>query len=983
MKKISLLLSFLFFIGTQLVFSQTREITGKITSSEDNGGIPGASVVVKGTTLGSIADMDGKFRLQVPKTAKTLIISFVGMNTVEVQLTNATNYPVVLQSTSLAVDEVVVVGYGTAKKVGTVVGSVVQVNAEKIKDKPSANAFDALQGKVAGIQVYTSSGEPSQISSIRLNGNGSLGAGSTPLYVLDGVPMNSGAMLSLNANDFESITVLKDASATSIYGSRAANGVIYLTTKQGSSSVSKITVNGMYGYSSLANTDYFNNYMNTKQLTDFWLATGYRTQAQITQTLTDYPNDFKWYKYYYKEKAPVYQGDIAISGGSGKTTYYVSGSYFFQDGLAVRSGLDRYTLRSNISSKVNNWFSFGLNMSAGYDKRASNPYGSNSLNGGLAMLAQPFYSPYDANGVKYPDMIPGLARYNPEYLIEKQPYDANTIQVNGNAYIQLNPIKGLTIKSQIGLDAYDYRLGTKRMPSYKGSLNNGSVSESFSRNVVKTITNTAEYKFNIQERHKITVLGGQEGITNQYTSTYGVSTGQTDDRLVLLQNGPTGKDVSSGKSEYAYLSYFGRADYSLDDKYYLDLSVRNDASSRFGKNNRSATFYATGVMWNAKKESFLRDVNFLSSLNLKASVGTSGNSDIGNYANLALVGTNQYSATTGWGISTPGNPDLGWENQKKTTIGAKFALFKDQFRFNVEYYKRVTTNMLISVPFPYTSGFGSVLSNVGALQNSGVDIAFDFDIIKGKDYFVTPYVNFSYNNEKVTELFQGLNYWIIPNTGVCWAVGKPVSFFYPYFAGIDPADGLPMWYKQGSDKTVTSTAETTKVFNTAALEQNVGIKRYPPIVGGFGLNTGWKGITLQADFSYALGKYLINNDRYFTENPSVFSGYNQSSAVQNYWKQAGDQSLFPKYGTQFTQFDSRLIENASFMRLKNLTIGYRVPAKVLAKTKTFTNARVFLTGRNLITVTNYKGPDPEVDSNLSLGVNPNTKQYSVGVELTF
>jgi TonB-linked SusC/RagA family outer membrane protein len=984
MKKISLLLAFLCVTGLQVLFAQTRDITGNVTSAEDGSTVPGASIVIKGTTVGTITDMNGEFRLRVPQSARTLVISFVGMTSAEVDLTTAVNYPVVLKSTQVNVDEVIVVGYGTAKKVGTIVGSITQVTADKLKEKPVANVFDGLQGRVAGLQVYTSNGEPSQLSSVRLHGRGSLGAGSEPLYVLDGGPMNSDAMLSLNSNDFESITILKDASATSIYGSRAANGVIFLTTKRGTrGEKGKVVLNSQYGYSQLANLDYFNSFMNSKQLTDFWVAVGYRTQAQVDQTLIDYPNDYLWYKDYYKDKAPTYQGDLSISGGSDKTTYYISGSYFFQEGLAVRSGLEKYTLRSNITSKVNNWLSFGINIAGGYDIRASNPYATNNLNGGLSMLTPPFYSPYDKDGVKYPDMIPGVARYNPEYLIEKQPINSNTVQINGTGYVQINPVKGLTIKSQAGLDAYDNRYSNKRMPSYKASLNNGLAAEYFYRNIVRTITNTIEYKFNVKERHQFTVLGGHEGIDNEYTSFYGTSTGQTDDRLVLLQNGPTGKDVTSGKTEYAYLSYFGRADYGLDDKYFFDLSLRNDASSRFGKNNRSANFYATGFMWNAKKESFLKDVGFLTSLNIKASIGTAGNSSIGNYANLALVGTNQYNASTGWNISTPGNPDLGWENQKKTTFGLKFALLNDRFRFNIEYYNRVTKNMLISVPFPYTSGFGSVLSNVGALKNSGIDIAFDFDIVKTRDYFVTPYINYSYNKEEVTELFQGLNYWIIPNTGVCWAVGKPVSFFYPLFAGIDPADGAPMWYKQGPDKTVTTKTETTKVFNSAALEQNIGLKRYAPVIGGFGLNAGWKGITLQADFAYALGKNLINNDRYFMENPTAFSGYNQTRRILDYWKQPGDQTLFPKYGTQFTQFDSRLVEDASYLRLKNLSIGYKLPESILKRTKVFTGAKFFLTGRNLITVTNYLGPDPEVDSNITNGVNPNTKQYTLGVELTF
>jgi len=985
MKKISLLLAFLGLFGLQVVFAQTRDISGSVNSSDDGSSIPGASVVVKGLTIGTITDMNGEFRLKVPQNAKTLIVSFVGMATAEVEISSSAKYSVSLKPSQVSVDEVIVVGYGTAKKVGTIVGSVTQVNAEKLKEKPVANVLDALQGRVAGLQVYTSNGEPSQLSSVRLHGTGSLSGSTAPLYVLDGVPLNSDAMLSLNSNDFESITILKDASATSIYGSRAANGVIYLTTKRGvSGGKGKVVVNGQIGYSQLANTDYFENFMNSKQLTDFWVATGYRTQAQVDQLLLDNPNDTKWYNVYYKDKAPTRQGDVSISGGSGKTTYYVSGSYFFQDGLSVRSEFEKYTLRSNITTKVNDWMSIGINLSGGYDIRAVNPYGTNSTNRGLAMLAPPFYSAYDKDGVLYPDLIPGWGRYNPNYLIEKQPINGNTVQFNGTGYIQIAPIKGLTIKSQGGIDAFDFRLSTKRMPSYKGSLNNGTASETFQRNLVRTITNTAEYKFKVQERHDITVLAGHEGIDNEYTSFYGTSTGHTDDRLMLLQSGPTGKDVTSARTAYAYLSYFGRLDYGFDEKYFFDFSVRNDASSRFGKNNRSANFFATGAMWNAKKESFLKDVEFLSSLNVKASIGTAGNSDyIGNYANLALVGTNQYSATTGWNISTPGNPDLGWENQTKTTLGLKFALFNDKYHFNIEYYNRVTKNMLISVPFPYTSGFGSVLSNVGALKNSGIDIAFDFDLLRTKDYFINPYVNYSYNKEEVTELFQGLNYWIIPNTGVCWAVGKPVSYFYPLFAGIDPADGAPMWYKQGTDKTVTSTAETTKVFNSAALEQNVGIKRYAPVIGGFGLNAGWKGITLQADFAFALGKYLINNDRYFFENPSAFSGFNQTTRILDYWKKAGDVTLFPKYGTQFTQFDSRLIENASFLRMKNISIGYKIPASVLEKTKFFDGARFFITGRNLITVTKYMGPDPEVDSNLSLGVNPNTKQYSVGVELTF
>jgi TonB-linked SusC/RagA family outer membrane protein len=993
MRKRLLILMLVLLNAINIAYAQERTVTGTVSQKSDGATLPGVTVSVKGTKIVVTTNQAGKYSIKSPSNNSILVFSFIGMDKVEATVGTNPVLDIQLASSSQTLDEVIVVGYGTAKTAGTIVSSVATVSAKKLQEKPSANVLDALQGKVAGLQVYTSSGEPSQLSSIRLHGSGSLGASSTPLYVLDGVAISAGTVIDLNSNDFESISVLKDASATSIYGSRAANGVIFITSKKGTTNTdAKIVLSSQYGVSSLANTDYFNKMMNTKQLTDFWIATGFRTQAQVTSLLTTYPNDTKWYKYYYKDNVPTSQGDLSISGGGGKTTYYISGSYFNQEGLAVRSNFDRYTLRSNITSKANDWLTVGLNLTSGYDLRSTNPYTSNSLNGGLSVLAQPFYSPYDANGVAYPDMIPGLNLYNPEYLAAKaQNYASNNVQVNGMTFIQLTPFKGLTLKSQVGVDAYDNRITVRRMPSYLGSLNNGYTYEYFNRNVTTTITNTAEYKFDLNTMHKFTFLAGQEGISSDYTDYTAATSGQTDDRLTLLGAGPTFVLPSTlvspflpfnTHSQYAYLSYFSRVEYSYNEKYFGDFSLRNDQSSRFGKANRSAMFYSGGFMWNAKKESFLQDNNIISGLNLKASLGTSGNSSIGNYANLATVGSNIYSSGSGWAINSSGNPDLGWEQQTLLTLGAKISVLKDRFRLNVEYYNRKTANMLISVPYPYTSGFSSVLSNVGTLSNSGLDVTFDFDLVRGNDFYITPYANFNYNKEKVTSLFQGKNYWIIPNTGVCWVVNNPVMYFYPIFAGIDPADGKQMWYTQGTDKTVNTETSTTKVFSSAALEQNTGIKRYAPFTGGFGLNGGWKGITIQADFSFALGKYLINNDRYFTENPYNFSGYNQSTAVLDYWKAPGDNTTMPKYG-EITQFDTRLIENASFMRLKNLSIGYAIPSSILKKTGVFKNAKVFVTGRNLLTITKYSGPDPEVDSNLALGTNPNTKQYTVGVELTF
>ncbi len=984
MKKLFLLLMGVVFFAFQALAQRT--VTGKVT---DEKGLPiaNASVIVKGTTNGVVTKADGTFSITFP-SGKTLVISSVDMTTVEKSIGNASSLNISMKQEDKSLQEVIVVGYGSGKKQTEMVGSVDIVNAKKIQDRPSANVLDALQGQVSGLQIFSSSGEPSATPSLRLNGVGSLTAGTTPLFVIDGIPLSSGTLVSMNPEDFESVTVLKDASATSIYGSRAANGVIYLTTKKGKANAPQINVEGQYSVSNLTkNTnDFFNRFMNTQQLTGFWKEVGYQTQAQIDATLATakYKGvDTKWQDIYYKNDIPAYQVNVNMSGGGGKTTYYVSGGYFKQEGLTFRSNFKRYTLRSNITSVVNNWLSMALNLSGGYDVRQTNPYGSNSTNRGLGLLAQPFWSANDSTG-KELEFITGWGRYHPNYLARKVLSTSENLQFNPTGYVQITPIKDLILKTQVGMEAYDFNTTAVQLPSYLGSLNNGNASESITREVLKTITNTIEYKFSVKSNHGVTLLAGQEYIKDKLKSFSGSSAGQTDDRLVTVSSGPNNRNSSSSISEYAFHSYFGRINYDYKKKYFLDLSLRQDESSRFGRDNRTANFWSVGARWNAKQEKFLENINWLTDLVVRASIGTSGNSSIGNYDALGLVGTNQYDGQPGFAFNTAGNPDLSWEQQKLTNIGVNFTLFK-RANFEVEYYNKLTSNMLLNVPFPYTSGFSDVQSNVGTLKNSGFNVTINGDIIRKKDGYITPYVNFNYNKQKVTELFQGRNYWIIPNTGVCWVVGQPVSYFYPVFDKVDPVTGNPVWFQPNSDPNliVNNQQDPTKVtstFSTGALQQNTNIKRYAPFAGGFGLNAGWKGFSLQTDFSFVSGKYMINNDRYFFENPNQFPGFNQSTTILNYWKKAGDVAQFPKYGTQFTQFDSRLIENASFVRMKNITVGYNVPKKILAKTKFINGVRAYITGRNLLTFTKYSGPDPEVDTNVSLGANPNTKQIAFGLD---
>ena len=979
MKRKFMLLLTCLFIGIGLVTAQVTKVTGTVISEEDGLPVVGASILVKGTAVGTVTDMDGKFQLpNGPSSAKTLVISFIGMQSQELPIKQTMN--VILKPDTETLEEVVVLGYGSGKKIGSIVGSVAKVNSEKLSAKPVANAMDALQGQVSGLQVYTSSGEPGSSSSSYIRGVGSLTADNEPLYVLDGTPVSSSVMVMMNPNDFESVTVLKDASATSIYGSRAANGVIYITTKRGKiGEKAVITASGNYGTARLARR--VSNPMNSTELLNYQLSHGIIKQ----ETYDKYINsgiDTNWEDYFFKDDAPTYQANLSIQGGSNKTMYYVSGSYYFQDGITPRSEYNRYTFRSNLESRPTDWLRFGANFGATYDEQQTSLFtyqGSNNLNGGIfgTILNPTYYNPYGEDGSKL-DVIPGLNRYSPYYLSDKQPSSSNTAQLDGTAFIQLNPIEGLTIRSQFGIEAYDFRQTSKRLASHPNATQGGYTYEAFRRNAKLTITNTAEYNFKIKDIHDFTILIGQEGIKNDYQRFGSETTGQSDDRLSMLEAGTAATLLGADENDlytYQFLSFFGRINYALNDKYFADFSIRNDASSRFGKDNRNAIFMSGGLMWNMKKESFLEDVNFLSDLKLKASIGTTGNSSIGNYDHLALVGTNLYNAQGGWKINTPGNGDLGWEKQTLANIGIE-ASFWNKYRIELTYYNKKTSNMLMDVPVPYTSGFSSITQNVGSMTNSGVEIAISLDLLKTKDWFVGFNMNYAYNKNKITELFYGYDEWAMPNYLVSYNVGEPVQYYMAEWAGVDPADGQQMWYIPGTD------GETTKEYDEERLQQATGKKRYAPHNGGFGLNVSWKGLSLNADFAWVLGKYMVNNDYYFAANPYNFAGYNQSKDVLNEWKEPGDITDIPAYGNVM-QFDTHLLENASFLRLKNISLSYTLPKNWLLPTKVIQGVRIMATARNLFTITNYKGADPELDTNLTYGAYPNTKQFTIGAELTF
>ena len=987
-QKLMLFAAFLF-MSIGLASAQITKVTGEVISASDGQPVPGATVTVKGTQVSSFTATDGTFVVhKVPAEARALVVSCIGMKSTEVAI--AEHVRVKLEPIASGEGPAVVIGYGTAKKVGTVVGSVTKVVTDQVKITPATTAMDALQGKAANVQILSSSGDAGAIGEVSttVRGVGSLSASNEPLFVIDGSPVASSVFYMMNPGDIESYTVLRDASATSIYGSRAANGVIYVTTKKGSRyEKATVTIGQSFGWSQPARK--VGNPMNATQLLDYQLKNGIIDGEEYAYYKMQHANT-NWSKYFYDNDAPMSQTNISISGGSDRTTYYTSFSYLDKDGLTPRSTYKRYTLRQNLDSRPLDWLHYGLNLGLSYDERNTDYLNSGDLyiiSGVLGgVMLPPYYNPYNPDGSKA-EIMPFLNTYNYYMRYKYNPGKSNDARINGTAFLELTPMNGLTVRSQLGLDAADTRRNSYNLPSSPMNTEEGQgwAYKSFDRFSMWTITNTIEYKFDIAKNHHFTLLAGHEGI--KYTSE-GFSAdveGMSDDRLLEFSSGAEAdlSSMSSSKAKYEYLSFFGRLDYAFSNKYYANFTIRNDRCSRFGKNNRSATFLSGGLMWNMKAENFLKNVDWLDDLKLKVSVGSTGNSGIGNYASLGTVGATRYNGyANAWYLSSPGNADLGWEKQIQWNFGFTARLWN---RLNLEanYYIRQTKDMLMEVPVPYFTGFTEQALNIGEMRNSGIEFTFDADVVRSKGYGfnLNLYGNISYNKNEITKLFYGLNEWIIPQTGLAYVVGKSVNYYMPVRAGIDPADGQIMWYVPDANGKLTG--ETTKVFNEDLLNVNTGKPRFAPWTGGFGLRAAWQGFTLNADFAFVLGKWMQDNIQYFTRNSQQASaGYNQEADMLNAWTKPGDITDVPRFGVG-NYFDSSLLQNASFCRLKNLSLSYDLPKAWMEATRFLTNVRFIGTIRNAFTITKWKGSDPETATNVAYDNFPNTREYTIGVEVTF
>ena len=996
MKKLKLIMVILALFTAVSAWAQNITVTG-VVEDEEGLPVPGASVFIPGTTKGVITDEKGHFSFAVPSSTREIKISCVGYDDVNLDLKSSGHKDllIVLKEATTFLEGAVAVGYGSPKKIESLVGSVTTVNSESIRTAPSSSALDALQGQVAGLAVLTSGGVAGDNSvSMKLHGTGSLTSSSAPLYIIDGVPSSARSIMALNPNDIESISILKDASATSIYGARAANGVVHIITKSGSyNNNATVTVRSQYGISTITDKSLYQNMMSSSELARFWNMAGIHSEQYVKETFYDngYNADTKWYNYVQQFNNPQYQNDISIEGGGQRVAYLIGASQFHQRGTAIGNVYDRFTLRSNVQGRPKDWLKVGMNMSATYDKTIQNPNWSNSSNnrnytsGALSYLTLPFYPAIDPEtGEEYENEYPGGMINHHTYMANRVT-PSERLGLMGTAFVTIDFTPSLKFSSRAGVDGYVLRYTGVMKPDYYLMGGSGWRSRESDYSYTASLTNTLEYTFDKLDDYKFSVLAGHEEIFNDYDGWYGAVDDIINPRITLISSGdPATYERSEEQSQSAFRSFFGHADFTLKNKYIFDASVRADASSRFGSATRWGVFWSGGFMWKAKREEFFKNIVWLNDLNVKASYGTSGNANIGNYSWIGLLGEGGiYNSINGLYFAQPENPELSWEQQALLTLAITGKML-DRLDFDIEWYNRKTTDMLMSVPIPATVGFGSQTRNVGALRNRGIDISLGYDIARTRDYFLHFKTTFNYNAEKVLELFDGRERWEIANTGVAFVVGQPVMYYYPIYAGVDRNTGKPTWYVPGENIDVCTMDTTTDEFSEEALTQNTGLVRHAPVNGGFSLSGAWKSLSFLVDFSYVLGKYMTNNDAYFYANPNNFADNNQHKEISDFWTETNPDAKWPDWrqGT-IMQFDTHLVEDASFLRLKNLQIGYSLPKRVLSTMPFLQDLKFTFTGRNLLTFTKYTGIDPEDDTNVSLGLPANSKQMLLGLELTF
>lgn len=974
-----LLISALLVLLPIVAYSQGQQVSvsGKVVDGQNGDALIGVTIITESLS-GVTSSWDGSYTI-LAEEGTTLTFSYMGYKDVAWKVpTGVTEvtHDVEMQSDSEVIDDVVVIAYATRKK-GTVAGSVSTVKAEKVESTPTAAFDQALQGQVAGLSVLSNTGEPSASAVMTIRGTNSINSGTAPLYILDGVPISASDFNTINPADIESLSVLKDASSTSIYGARAANGVIVITTKRGKvAERPRIDYRMQVGFSQADDSKW--DLMNTEERILYEQQTG-MTAGQNYQHLSQI--DINWMDKVFNSSAPLQNYEVSISGADDKTNYYLSGGYYNQQGTAVGSSFERFSMRANVQRKAADWLTLGTNTMLNFQQIQQADEGAYTLVTPIsaARFMLPYWDPHKEDG-SLASLSDGSWKgngQNPLEWLENNPVHYNKYKLLSTMFLEAKPIEGLVVRSQFGVD-YSHTTGFGvSYPSYMPNQGNGSASRSSTDGYNLTITNTATYNFDIDGEHNFTFLLGQEGVDYHYEAFSLFTEGQNNDRLTNISTGTraTSWDDTTD-SDYGFLSFFSRGEYNYDNRIYAEAAFRLDGSSRFGKSRRWGAFWSMGIMWDLRREEFMIPyTDWLTHAQASFSTGTSGNSSIPNYEHLPLVGGGaDYMGDAGVGLMQPGNENLGWEKPWTTNLGFHAGLW-GRMTVDLEFYYKLTSDMLMEVPLPYsTSGFGYYWDNVGEMVNKGMELNVTGTIIATDDFLWAANANISYNHNEITELYNGVQEYERSNTNTKLVVGHPLGEFYiNRYAGVNPANGDALWYDKEGNLT-TELRDEDKVL--------IGKSYIAPWQGGFGTSLTYKGLSLSTQFSWVADRWMLNNDRYFDESNGRFATYNQSRRLLNRWQQPGDVTDIPRHG-EYTEFDSRLIEDASFLRLKNVMLSYTLPSEWLESQNIFRGVRLYVQAQNLLTFTHFSGLDPEGTSNIYAAQYPMARQYTFGLDVTF
>ncbi len=1041
MKRLTLFIALLAFCSMQFLSAQNRQISGVVTSAQDNSLLPGASITVLGTTIGTITSADGSFTLDVPENATTIVVSFIGMKTQEIEIGNLTSFEIALQSDLLGLEEVMVVAYGTSKKY-SFTGSASNVSSSVLENKPVTDLAKALQGSASGLQITTASGQPGAQTSVRIRGYGSAEASSAPLYVIDGVAIESGnfsevtneddfgttsdILSTLNPNDIESVTVLKDASAASLYGSRAANGVIIITTKKGHSGKTKFNAFAQTGLSDRAVQPY--DMMNTAEyysflwngLKDTQLENGATPETAAAYADSEAPGiagrnpyslaspyaldgtllpdaeqiiDTDWQDEIFRTGITREYG-LSASGGNETTNFYLSGGYYDQEGIVLGSDFDRYSAKLNLKNEATDFLTIGMNSSLSYTTQ-NTPMGSGqAASPNLFAFWVPGTNPLydiDENGdfvlvggnKQYNWQNPVMLDFNPVALSEMNIMKSSTGRAISSIFGELKIFKNLRLKSILAVDYLTIEDITFDNQEHGNGAAVGGRGDFYDHtNIMYSSTNTLVYNKSIGANHNINMLIGQEAIKTSYRRMNAHGTSYPFGGIYELIASSTPVTASSYTSEYSMLSYFSRFNYDFSDKYYISLSYRKDGSSRFGTETRYGDFYSVGATWRLTEESFIPKTDVLNNLKLRASYGTSGNHEIGNYQAKGLFSYGfNYAGRPGMAQTQLANPLLTWEKNANMDIAVEFGLF-NTLSGSVNYYNRISDGLLLLEPLSYSTGFEGVVRNTGELLNSGIEIDLKNVNLQTQNITWITSINITSNKNEWTSLPQEE----ILEGSKLWKVGSGLYEYYiKEWAGVDPATGEAMWYMDIEDEDGEPTGERTLTKNYSEADRYQQGAANPKLFGGLSNSFNYKGIFLDFSLYFSYGGQILDYDLMDVLHDGARPEINLTKDVYDAWKSPGDITTVPKYvlqnGSNSNSRSTRFLHDASYLRVKNISLGYDLPSNIVSKAN-MQNIRIFAQADNYFTFAKYKNRDPET----RLSGNPDwdiplTKTITIGIKL--